>query len=170
MILAIDVDYSEDSAIAAGVTFQDWSNESPAGTFISSVSPIHAYIPGQFYKRELPCIDALLKEHNLYPDIIVVDGFVTLDTEGKPGLGHYLYEHLNRAVTVIGVAKNPFKNMPEEFKLYRGESSKPLYVSSVGIPLEEAKKNIQSMAGNYRFPTLLKQVDSLCRRPEELSV
>ena len=32
------------------------------------------------------------------------------------------------------------------------------------MELEEAKKAIGSMDGKYRFPTLLKEVDSLARR------
>lgn len=166
MILAIDVHYNENEAIAAGVTFQDWTDTNETGIYISRISPVHEYIPGQFYKRELPCIDALLKEHHLKPDTIVVDGYALLGTD-KKGLGYYLYEHLNNSTAVIGVAKKPFKNIRDQCKLYRGESTKPLYVTSVGIPQEEAKESILSMDGNYRFPTLLKLVDSACRKPDE---
>lgn len=166
MILAIDVHYTENEAVAAGVTFDDWSDTAAKGLYISKISPVHRYIPGEFYKRELPCIDALLKEHHLEPDTIVVDGYVLLDDD-KKGLGYYLYTHLNSSTTVIGVAKNPFRNIPDHCKLYRGESTKPLYITSVGIPQKEAKEHIGSMDGEYRFPTLLKLVDSICRHPKE---
>jgi len=36
-------------------------------------------------------------------------------------------------------------------------------ITSVGIELEDAKEAILEMHGKYRFPTLLKEVDSLCR-------
>jgi deoxyribonuclease V len=65
---------------------------------------------------------------------------------------------------VIGVAKTAFANIGDEYKLLRGQSASPLYVTSVGMPLAEAKAAIQSMHGEFRIPTHLKRVDQLCRR------
>ncbi len=38
-----------------------------------------------------------------------------------------------------------------------------LYITSIGIAQVKAKEHIQQMHGKYRFPTLLKLVDSSCR-------
>ncbi len=170
MILAIDVQYENDQAIVAGVMFSNWNDSEPQKIIISEVNEIAPYIPGQFYKRELPCIKALLDEHQIKPNIIIVDGFVFLDTNSKKGLGCHLYDLLKKSVKIIGVAKNPFKNIPEEFKLYRGNSSKPLFVTSIGYTLEDSKEYIKSMAGDFRIPKLLKLVDSVCRNPNSYSL
>ena len=53
--------------------------------------------------------------------------------------------------------------VPKECEVYRGKSKKPLFITSVGIELEQAKQHIQSMAGKDRFPLLLKQADILSR-------
>ena len=61
MILAIDVDYRDNNtAKAAGIVFENWTDEFPKATITTIISPIADYEPGQFYKRELPCILALL--------------------------------------------------------------------------------------------------------------
>jgi len=96
-------------------------------------------------------------------ECIVVDGYVWLDEESHKGLGLHLYEALEKKVPIIGVAKAKFGNTPKECELLRGESVKPLFITAKDMPLEEAKKAIASMHGKYRFPTLLKEVDSLAR-------
>ncbi|MET1256382.1 endonuclease V [Aliikangiella maris] len=159
--LAIDVDYRGSNAHVAGVSFSDWNDK--AKTYESTVSGIEDYVSGEFYKRELPCILSLLKEHELSPDCIFVDGYVHLD-EGKPGLGKYLYEALNKEVVVIGVAKNPRGNTMKENEVFRGDSKKPLYVTSEGIDLHRAKKIVEDMDGPFRIPKLIKLADSLCRQ------
>ena len=75
----------------------------------------------------------------------------------------HLYDSLQKKVPVIGVAKNPFKDVNVESELLRGNSLKPLYITSVGYPLSQAKKCISLMAGKNRIPSLLKKVDRLCR-------
>lgn len=162
-ILAVDVSYKETSAIIAGVLFENWSADKPEDIFTCELEDIIEYIPGEFYKRELPCIVSLLKEHLIQPDCIVIDGNVYLDGISKPGLGKRLYDHFDEKVIVIGVAKQPFKGIPKECEVYRGMSEKPLYVTAAGVELNEAKIFIESMHGEFRVPTLLKQVDQICR-------
>ena len=163
MILAIDVDYGEGEAHAAGVLFEDWGDAEPKRKILTTVSPINEYIPGQFYRRELPCIQEILKGISEPIDFIIVDGYVYLTDEKKPGLGKYLYDDLDGEVPVIGVAKSSFVNTPPDCEVFRGESNKPLYVTAAGVEKELAKDFIKSMHGEFRFPTLLKEVDSLCR-------
>lgn len=158
--LAIDVDYRGDTAHVAGVSFSDWTDE--IKTCKSTVSGVEDYISGEFYKRELPCILSLIKEHGLNPDCILVDGYVHLEG-GKPGLGKHLFDALNKKVMVIGVAKNPRGGGMKENEVYRGDSEKPLYVTSEGIELYKAKKIVKDMDGPYRIPKLIKLADTLCR-------
>ena len=93
----------------------------------------------------------------------MIDGYVYLGVQQTVGLGQHLYAALVDKIPVIGVAKNEFKGTPKEFEILRGQSTKPLYVSAIGIELTQAKKNVQTMYGKYRIPELLKQVDRLSR-------
>ena len=159
--LAIDVDYRDDNAHIAGVLFSDWGDN--VKTFKSTMTGVEVYQSGEFYKRELPCILSLIKEHDLKPDCIFVDGYVTLN-DSKPGLGWHVYQALNEKVMVIGVAKNPRGESMENLEVYRGDSKKPLYVTSQGIDLNKAKKIVEDMEGPYRIPKLIKLADTLCRQ------
>jgi len=170
MILAIDVHYEEQKGYVAGVYFDEWSVGQPLKTYSSVVNDIAEYESGEFYKRELPCILALLGEHEIMPEIIVIDGYVTLGANDKPGLGQHLYEALESKVIVVGVAKNGFLDNSECEEVYRGESKKPLYITSAGISVVQAKKYISSMHGAYREPTLLKMADRLCRDLAKASI
>jgi deoxyribonuclease V len=163
MILAVDVRYSEKHAAVAGVVFVGWRDEYPEMEFVSFTEVPAAYEPGQFYKRELPCILKLIQENKLHPECIIVDGFVYLDGFSKAGLGKHLYDALGGKVPVIGVAKNHFRGIGSEYEIHRGTSNKPLYVTAAGIDLNKAKEYIRSMHGKYRQPTLLKRVDQVCR-------
>lgn len=163
MILAIDVQYEEDSALAAGVLFSSWDSATPDKSIVKTISGIEPYEPGSFYKRELPCILSLLEDLEDDIDVIIVDGFVTLGETEDKGLGMHLYDSLENKITVIGVAKRSFKDTPEKCELYSGGSEKPLFITAVGIDLEDAKSLITSMDGKHRIPTLLKKVDQLCR-------
>ncbi|MGD8999162.1 MAG: endonuclease V [Granulosicoccaceae bacterium] len=163
MILAVDVHYADDSALVAGVLFNSWQSESAQHEYTSMVSKVADYEPGNFYKRELPCILRLLREHGLEPDCIVIDGYVFLDGSSSPGLGKHLYDALNATTPVVGVAKKPFKGIAEKHQVFRGASTRPLYVTAVGMPIEEAKLHVQGMYGKSRIPELLKRADQLCR-------
>ncbi|MDY6854124.1 MAG: endonuclease V [Thermodesulfobacteriota bacterium] len=164
MILAVDVDYKETSALVAGVSFNTWDDSHPKRVYTSCIENINEYEPGSFYKRELPCIFSLLKEHKLKPDIIVIDGFVYLDGVKKIGLGKHLYDSLRKETIVIGVAKRPFKDIGYDYAIYRCRSRKPLYVTAEGVDLNQAFEAITQMHGEFRIPDLLKKVDQVCRR------
>jgi deoxyribonuclease V len=161
-ILAVDVHYVETTAFVAGVLFDGWGAQHASGEVISTVGEIEDYEPGSFYKRELPCIRKMLDEHGLAPSTIVIDGYVFLDESGRPGLGKRLADALAGSVEVIGVAKNPYPGVPQTCAVYRGGSTKPLYVTTTGC-LDTAKASIAGMAGEHRMPVLLKRADQLCR-------
>lgn len=162
-ILAVDVHYKDRHATVAGLLFDDWYDKVERDTCASIVREVKDYVPGQFYRRELPCILKLLGEHQLTPTIIVIDGFVFLDGVYKPGLGKHLYDALKGNAAIIGVAKNAYKGIPKQCEVYRGRSKKPLYVTSVGVELDLARQYIKLMHGKYRIPTLLKKVDQLSK-------
>ena len=163
MIACFDVQYSENLASVAAVVFKDWADENPLATYSTFVEGIDDYQSGAFYKRELPCLRKVIDLIKEPISTMVVDGHVYLSDQKKPGLGAYLYKELSEGIPVIGVGKNSFKDLTICKEVFRGESQKPLYVSSVGISVEEAAKSIESMHGDFRFPTLLKLVDSLAR-------
>ncbi len=134
---------------------------SPRGYPILTVAE---YEPGQFYKRELPCVLALLQQLEQLPEFIVIDGYVYLDGNQRPGFGKHLYEALAGKSVIIGVAKSRFKDTPAETEIFRGGSKRALYVTAVGISAAEAKGFIMRVHGEHRIPTLLKRVDQLSKR------
>jgi deoxyribonuclease V len=163
VIACVDVYYRDPEALAACVLFKDWSDAESCEAFTERIPSIQPYHPGQFYKRELPCLLAVLGKVPGTLDVVVVDGYVWLGDETTPGLGAHLYEALGRKIAVIGVAKSHFHRATAAQPVLRGESERPLFVSAVGLDRNQACGYIQSMHGAYRIPTLLKQVDWLCR-------
>ena len=95
-------------------------------------------------------------------NLVIVDGYVLLK-DGKIGLGGHLYRALEGRIPVIGVAKSYFVNSRNYIKVYRGESNRPLYVSSIGIETGFAANLIKNLDGRYRIPNMLKRVDRLTR-------
>lgn len=169
MNLVFDTFYfDENKANTICLAFENWSVEIPSHQFSEIKEGVSEYIPGEFYKRELPCILSLLDKIKGEIDeisCIIVDGFVYLDDDKKAGLGKHLYDSLEGKIPVIGVAKTNFATVQNEKKeLKRGASETPLYISSVGIDIETATDLIKKMHGNYRIPTLLKKVDTLTRQ------
>lgn len=162
MISAFDVDYKNDSATAARVDFRDWNDSVPSAEYVLDIREVEPYESGNFYKRELPCITALIAHYNLQPEIIVIDGYIWLD-ENKIGLGGHLYRYFDEQIPVIGVAKTRFRTHSKVRQVLRGNSKSPLYVSADGIELADAAKYIEQMQGEFRVPNLLKKVDRLCR-------
>lgn len=164
MILAVDANYRAGEAVFAGVAFEHWADSEIQASYISVVESVNDYTPGLFYRRELPGILKLLSEHHLAPSTVLIDGYVYLDGNSRPGLGRYLYDALEQKAMIIGVAKKPFKGIGAVYQVYRGNSARPLYVTCAGIELRIAKQRIISMHGNHRIPTMLKVVDRLSRK------
>ena len=165
MKLAVDVYYLNNRAKAVGIEFVNWSDAQPRQTHIVMVNGVEDYTPGAFYKRELPCLIKLLEKVNLHnKEVIIVDGYTVLDDEGTYGLGGYLYEALERKIPVIGVAKRRFKGTSNYVReVYRGISTRPLYVTAIGMDVEDAAGSIKAMHGQSRIPDLLKYVDRKTR-------
>ena len=161
MIAAFDVHYLQNGyASAAAVLFSDYGDAEPAAEY-SQLLPVTAdYIPGEFYRRELPCILTLLGQFNKVPDEMVVDGYVMLGN--TPGLGQHLFNSFDGKIPVVGVAKSKFEGAGG-IEVFRGGSIHPLYVTAAGVDLQKASERIRTMHGDHRIPTLLKRVDALAR-------
>jgi len=164
MVVIVDVDYNEDTRCghAAGVTADSLLAREASGAVTATVGDVGEYIPGQFYRRELKCIDAVLR---LLPmealDLIVVDGYADSGTDHKT-LGTYVFEAYG--IPVIGVAKNRFDTwaLPGT-EVLRGGSRKPLYVTSRGMDPARARELVANMFGKYRLPYLIKLADAIAR-------
>lgn len=130
MIIAFDTYYYDNKAKTIGVGFNEWEDDNPIEIYSEIIEGIAEYEPGSFYKREMPCILSLLKKINLNKvQLIIVDGYVILNDNGKYGLGGHLYEKLSEKIPIIGVAKSGYdSNKLNSKALLRGESKKPLYV------------------------------------------
>ncbi len=163
MMAAVDVHYEIDKSIAACIAFKEWGDSSPYKSKRITLSPSKDYCPGRFYKRELPCILAVLESIDHTFDIIIIDGYVHLKKDYGKGLGAYLFESLPYTSCIIGVAKNPLKIADNFVQINRGKSKRPLFISSIGCPVQYAAESIISMHGGNRIPTLLKLADKLAR-------
>lgn len=164
MILAIDVYYKENEAKVVAVLF-NCDDETPQSIIIDTKTSIENYVSGEFYKRELPCIESILQKINLNGiETVIIDGHIYVDDDGTFGLGGYTWKSLDKKIPVIGVAKTSFfRNKNTVKEIFRGESKKPLYVSSIGIDLEIACNLVMDMKGNYRIPTILKELDRITK-------
>lgn len=164
MILAIDVYYLEKGAKAVGALFE-WDDTAPRQIIIEFIDEAAEYVPGEFYKRELPCIEALINKIGLdFIDVIIIDGHIYTDNNGTYGLGGKTFELINNRLPVIGVAKRPFyANKETVIEVYRGGSKNPLYVSAIGMDTAQAAEKIKTMHGGYRIPDILKKLDSVTK-------
>ncbi len=175
MIIALDSYYKYDICNTSLVLFNSVEDDTPIYTDTIYTNVTSEYIPGQFYKRELPGIIQILNkfknEHNDWWNdvaLIILDSFIMLKAEGKiwEGLGQHLKNDYLKDDNkfIIGVAKTNFGECNEISEIvYRGESKTPLYVQSINSNYVAALI-IKQMHGKYRIPTMLKLVDSLSRK------
>jgi len=81
----------------------------------------------------------------------------------RPGLGAHLHDEFRRQCAVVGVAKSCFFCGNNVAEVTRGRSRKPLYITSVGMDIEQAAQGVRNMHGDYRIPTLLAKADRLSK-------
>ena len=163
MIAVLDVQYLERGARAACVVLEGWTSARALEERVVEVDQVEPYVPGQFYRRELPCLLAVLAQVRATPSVVVVDGYVWLDRAGRPGLGAHLFEALERAVSVVGVAKTAFGPGQDSaaLQVLRGTSKRPLFVTAAGMDPASAAAQVRAMAGEARLPWALGRVDAL---------
>ncbi|MDG5491052.1 endonuclease V [Psychroserpens sp. SPM9] len=167
MYLALDVHYKSNYAKSVGVIFETVHDAIAQQVVIAQIDEVKPYEPGAFYKRELPCLLQVISKVKLGSlDAILVDGHVYIDDSLNYGLGGYLYEALASKIPIIGIAKRAFHSNRNTVKeVFRGSSENPLYVSAIGMDLDEAAAFISNMHGDYRHPTLLKSLDTHTKTP-----
>jgi len=159
----LDVDYGDGVARAAALVVSDLGRAESERERVVELAHLAPYEPGSFYRRELPCLLAVLERLPLpRPELLVIDGYVWLDAAGGKGLGAHLSEARGGA-RVIGVAKTAYRGAAFAEVVLRGASKSPLFVTAVGIDAREAAALVQSMHGPHRIPTLLRRVDQLAR-------
>jgi deoxyribonuclease V len=61
------------------------------------------------------------------------------------------------------VAKNPLAIADRFVPVLRGRSRKPLWVSSINMPVQQAADLIAGMRGDHRLPVLVKMADQAAR-------
>jgi deoxyribonuclease V len=164
VLACTDVHYKQKGAVAACIVFSQWGDARATREIRAELDEVEAYQPGEFFRRELPCILRVLEEVEGTLEVVVIDGYVWLDGASRPGLGARLYEALGERTQVIGVAKTMFRGAGAFVTVMRGESQRPLYVTAAGMDVSRAAALVRSMHGEHRIPTLLKAVDRLCRR------
>jgi len=163
MLALVDVHYTGAAARAACLLAESWASGTASSEWTVELDSVAPYRPGYFFERELPCLIAALSRVTAPLEAILVDGYVELDARGKPGLGAHLHDHLERKIPVVGVAKHSFAGSEFASRVLRGESRKPLFVTARGMAREAAAERVFSMHGEYRVPTLCRQVDHLSR-------
>lgn len=164
MIACIDVYYSNDEAYAAAIVLEHWDDSDVVEEYSLKLLGVGDYQPGKFYERELKPVVEIVKliEHPI--KCYVIDAYCHLSDHGEPGLGAHLFPLVPAGATVIGVAKNRFRDSRHAVEVCRGGSNRPLYVTAIGMEYAAAAKLIVSMAGKHRMPAMLKYVDSLSRK------
>jgi deoxyribonuclease V len=163
MFACTDVGYDENTAQVACVTFDRWDASIASQELVEQVPDVQPYVPGQFYQRELPGLLSILEKLPTRPEVVVIDGYVWLDENGRKGLGAHLFASLSEAIPIIGVAKTHFATATNAIQVLRGSSVRPLYVTAAGMDQAAAADCIRRMHGENRIPTLLKRADQLSR-------
>lgn len=158
-VAAVDVQYGERGATAAAVFGSDAGFAEIVGERTARVAGAAPYRPGALAQRELPAIKAVLLGSQI--ELLVVDGYVTLDPEGRPGLGAHAHRELS--IPVIGIAKSMFRSATHAVPVLRGGATRPLFVTAVGVPAEEAAELVRAMAGQFRLPDAVRRADRLAR-------
>jgi deoxyribonuclease V len=158
---AVDVHYPDGGGARAALVI---ASDRRFATIVDErtvwIDDVAAYRPGNFFARELPCIRAVLAGTGRF-DLLVVDGYVDLDPDGRPGLGAHLRAEF--PVPIVGVAKTAFRAATHAAEVRRGAATRPLYVTAAGMPIADAAALVADMDGPYRMPSALHRVDALAR-------
>ena len=164
MKACLDVHYGPRAATAAAVVFESWPDAEPRATYTAQIDEVAAYRPGRFFLRELGPLNTVIEAIAEPIGTWVVDAYCHLDARRSPGLGAHLCDSLGGCERVIGVAKSRFRESTHAAELLRGGSRRPLFITAVGLGVEEAVRCVESMAGEHRIPELIKLADRLARR------
>jgi deoxyribonuclease V len=158
---AVDVHYLHSGdARAALVLAADTAFSAILAQRTVLVRQVLPYRPGQFFLRELPPMRAVLGGVRGL-GLLVIDGYVDLDPDGRPGLG--AHAHAEFGIPVIGVAKSRFRTASHAQPVLRGRSARPLFITAAGMTVADAAALVRQMSGRFRLPDALRRVDALAR-------
>jgi deoxyribonuclease V len=160
---AVDVDYRASETVAAAVVFAAWDDPAPTIEQTVRLARAAPYRPGAFWLRELPGLLAVIAALPVVPTCVLVDAYVWLPPDAKPGLGARLHDALGHGTAIVGIAKNPLAGDALAIPVLRGASKRPLFVTAAGLDAADAAAGVRRMHGVYRVPTLLRRVDRLGR-------
>ncbi len=171
--LFVDVAYSGQKAVAAAVITPPKNTGRITACYTCTIDGVAQYEPGNFYKRELPCILKLLNLVQEPLETIFIDAYVWLSPT-HPGLGAHLFKALDTKIPVIGIAKSGFLILEGTTNIVeyvlRGKSKRPLYVTAAGIDLKKAARIVKKLYKRYRIPYAMKESDSLARHKLRLEI
>src|SRR5262249_26999082 len=143
LIGIVDVDYADRGVTAACVGFDGWTDAiGRIEVVVRALGAAAPYVPGAFYQRELPHLLAVLERMPVLTAVIV-DAYVRLGVD-QPGLGQHLHDAIG--VPVIGVAKTIYVGA-HATPVIRGTSTRPLYVTAIGLPIADAARDLAAMHG-----------------------
>ncbi len=117
--VALDVGYRGQGALGAAIVFDEPSTADVVEQRTVQIDVVGDYISGQFYRKELDCLLKVLDQLSAVPQIIIIDGYVTL-AEQAPGLGLHLWAALDQQCQIIGVAKSAFRGADHAMEVLRG--------------------------------------------------
>jgi deoxyribonuclease V len=157
------VHYAPERCAAACALLADWGGPVVEEEVVR-LPPAAPYVAGRFFERELPPLLALLGALSRSPGAAVVDGYVQLAPDDRPGLGAHLFEALGGSVPVIGVAKTAFAGATHAIAVRRGSSERALWITAAGIDPRLAAQLVASMRGAHRIPEALARADRLARQ------
>jgi deoxyribonuclease V len=161
LVAAMDVHYLRSGeARAVAVAAADAAFCHVVAERTAVVREVAPYRPGEFFRRELPPLRAVLRGIGGL-GLLVIDGYADLDPDGRPGLG--AHAHAEFGIPVIGVAKSAFRTATHALPVLRGTSGRPLFVTAAGMPADDAADLVQRMAGRYRVPDVPRRADTLAR-------
>ncbi len=161
----LDVHYRGEGARAACVLAESWQETIPRSSYVEDIPRVEPYEPGSFYRRELPCLLAVLRRLPELPEAIVIDGYVWLPGD-RPGLGAHLYAALGARTAVVGIAKSPYAGVEGDANIaqvLRGASTRPLFITAAGMDLARAAERVRNLAGKHRISELVRAADQLAR-------
>jgi deoxyribonuclease V len=161
LCVAVDVRYPRSGgARAAAVVTADATFARVLAERTAAVPEVAPYRAGEFYRRELPPLRAVV-DGIAGLALLMVDGYADLDPDGRPGPG--AHAHAEFGIPVIGVAKTGFRTATHAVPVLRGTSARPVFVTAAGIPRADAAELVRLMAGRFRLPDALRRADQLAR-------
>jgi len=154
--LVLDVQLTPQGVQAAALSFDAWEAAEPTRSHSLLLPLAEPPKPAERGPLRLQCVAQLLRERQLAPGLIVIEGLVHLDAQGTPGWGQQLADALGGGVAVIAISKAAAKDWPAQFAVQREDEAAPVIVTCAGIDIGAAKARVRAMHGKRRVPTLLK--------------